>query len=70
MLILRDTTERPEVVQMGAGILVGTDQARIIAESEKLLYLTGQRRTQATRWVAVEIARQPLVSHDAHEYLG
>lgn len=55
---------------MGAGILVGTDQARIIAESEKLLYLTGQRRTQATRWVAVEIARQPLVSHDAHEYLG
>ena len=43
VLILRDTTERPEVVQVGAGILVGTDQARIIAESEKLLYLTGQR---------------------------
>ena len=37
MLILRDTTERPEVVQVGAGILVGTDQAKIIAESEKLL---------------------------------
>ncbi|MDM1019539.1 UDP-N-acetylglucosamine 2-epimerase (non-hydrolyzing) [Acinetobacter sp. VNK23] len=37
VLILRDTTERPEVVQVGAGILVGTDQARIIAESEKLL---------------------------------
>ena len=37
VLILRDTTERPEVVQVGAGILVGTDQAKIIAESEKLL---------------------------------
>ena len=37
MLILRDTTERPKVVQVGAGILVGTDQAKIIAESEKLL---------------------------------
>lgn len=37
VLILRDTTERPEVVQVGAGILVGTEQAKIIAESEKLL---------------------------------
>lgn len=37
VLILRDTTERPEVVQVGAGILVGTDQAKIITESEKLL---------------------------------
>ena len=37
VLILRDTTERPEVVQVGAGILVGTDQGKIIVESEKLL---------------------------------
>lgn len=37
VLILRDTTERPEVVQVGAGILVGTDREKIIAESEKLL---------------------------------
>ncbi|MCH7307466.1 UDP-N-acetylglucosamine 2-epimerase (non-hydrolyzing) [Acinetobacter sp. NIPH 1852] len=37
VLILRETTERPEVVQVGAGILVGTDQAKIIAEAEKLL---------------------------------
>lgn len=37
VLILRETTERPEVVQVGAGILVGTDQAKIIAEAERLL---------------------------------
>ncbi|MCH7336914.1 UDP-N-acetylglucosamine 2-epimerase (non-hydrolyzing) [Acinetobacter sp. NIPH 2699] len=37
VLILRETTERPEVVQVGAGILVGTDQAKIVAEAEKLL---------------------------------
>lgn len=37
VLILRGTTERPEVVEVGAGILVGTDQEKIIQESEKLL---------------------------------
>ena len=37
VLILRETTERPEVVQVGAGILVGTDQAKIITEAERLL---------------------------------
>jgi len=37
VLILRETTESPEVVQVGAGILVGTDQNKIIAEAEKLL---------------------------------
>lgn len=36
-MILRGTTERPEVVEVGAGILVGTDQEKIIQESEKLL---------------------------------
>lgn len=37
VLILRDTTERPEVVDVGAGILVGTDQHKIVTEAEKLL---------------------------------
>lgn len=37
VLILRDTTERPEVVDVGAGILVGTDQQKIVTEAEKLL---------------------------------
>lgn len=38
ILILRDTTERPEVVECGAGILVGTDTDRIVMEAERLLH--------------------------------
>ncbi len=34
---MRDTTERPEVVEVGAGVLVGTNQQKIIEEAEKLL---------------------------------
>ena len=37
ILILRDTTERPEVVEAGAGVLVGTDERVIVAEATRLL---------------------------------
>lgn len=37
ILVLRDVTERPEVVSAGAGILVGTDAARIVGEATRLL---------------------------------
>ena len=37
LLVLREVTERPEVVDAGAGILVGTDRARIEAEATRLL---------------------------------
>lgn len=37
VLILRDVTERPEVVEAGCGILVGTDKAEIIKEFSKLM---------------------------------
>lgn len=37
VLILRDTTERPEVVEVGAGRLVGTDPACIVAQASQLL---------------------------------
>lgn len=37
VLILREVTERPEVVEAGCGVLVGTDIDRIIEECEKLL---------------------------------
>lgn len=30
VLILRDTTERPEVVEVGAGVLVGTNQQKLL----------------------------------------
>lgn len=36
-LILRDKTERPEVVEAGIGRLVGTNRRRIIDETERLL---------------------------------
>ncbi len=37
ILILRDRTERPEVVQVGAGILVGTDPDLIVKEALSIL---------------------------------
>jgi UDP-N-acetylglucosamine 2-epimerase len=37
VLILRDVTERPEVVEVGAGRLVGTDRARIVDSVTQLL---------------------------------
>lgn len=37
VLVLRDTTERPEAVEAGTVRLVGTDRARIVAEARRLL---------------------------------
>jgi UDP-N-acetylglucosamine 2-epimerase (non-hydrolysing) len=37
ILILRDTTERPEVVQAGFGELVGTDATRVLSRTAALL---------------------------------
>lgn len=37
VLILRDVTERPEVVEAGCGILVGTDKAKIVKEFSQLM---------------------------------
>lgn len=37
ILVLRDVTERPELIEAGAGILVGTDAERIVAEGARLL---------------------------------
>jgi UDP-N-acetylglucosamine 2-epimerase len=37
LLVLREVTERPEIVAAGAGLLVGTDSARIEAEGHRLL---------------------------------
>ena len=38
ILILRDTTERPELVESGGGILVGTVQEVIVREVKRLLH--------------------------------
>ncbi len=37
VLVLRNTTERPEAIEAGTGILVGTDRARIVKEATRLL---------------------------------
>jgi UDP-N-acetylglucosamine 2-epimerase (non-hydrolysing) len=37
VLVMRDTTERPEAVEIGTVKLVGTDKIRIIEEAQKLL---------------------------------
>lgn len=37
VLVMRDTTERPEAVEAGTVKLVGTDQATIVAEANRLL---------------------------------
>lgn len=37
VLVMRETTERPEGVAAGTCVLVGTDQLRIVGECEKLL---------------------------------
>lgn len=37
VLILRDVTERPEALEHGSGLLVGTERGRIISAADKLL---------------------------------
>jgi len=37
VVVMRDTTERPEVVEAGAAVLVGTDPARIVDVVSRLL---------------------------------
>ena len=37
LLVLREKTERPEGIATGSSVLVGTDQARIVAEVRRLL---------------------------------
>lgn len=37
VLVLRDETERPEAIEAGTALLVGTDEERIVAEAERLL---------------------------------
>ncbi|HLX60857.1 MAG TPA: UDP-N-acetylglucosamine 2-epimerase (non-hydrolyzing) [Planctomycetota bacterium] len=38
VLVMRDVTERPEAIAAGTARLVGTDRAKIVTESERLLH--------------------------------
>ena len=48
VLVMREVTERPEAVESGTAILVGTDEARIVAEASRLLDDPARYRAMAT----------------------
>lgn len=48
VLVLRDTTERPEAVAAGTVKLVGTDRARVYGETRRLLVDDAEYRRMAT----------------------
>jgi UDP-N-acetylglucosamine 2-epimerase len=48
VLVMRDTTERPEGVEAGAARLVGTQRDRIVAEADRLLRDPSARRAMTT----------------------
>jgi UDP-N-acetylglucosamine 2-epimerase len=48
VLVLRETTERPEVVSSGTGILVGTDPDTIVRHVERLTRDAGQHQDMRT----------------------
>lgn len=48
VLVLRDTTERPEGIEAGVARLVGTDRARIVTEALRLLTDEDARRRMAS----------------------
>lgn len=47
VLVMRDTTERPEALEAGTALLVGTDRARIVHEVSRLLDDPEAYRTMA-----------------------
>ena len=49
VLVMRDTTERPEAVEAGTVILVGTDKERIIMETKRLLEDDGHYQQMAKK---------------------
>jgi len=48
VLVLRDTTERPEAVEAGTVKLIGTDRERVYAETKRLLTDTDEYERMAT----------------------
>lgn len=48
VLVLREVTERPEVIEAGAGRIVGTDAKRIVPEASRLLEDAGAYHAMST----------------------
>lgn len=49
VLVLRELTERPEAAEAGVARIVGTSEARIVGEAERLLDRPGEYRAMARR---------------------
>lgn len=60
VLIMRDTTERPEALEVGSGKLVGTDSKAIIEEVARLL-------TDRDAYMLMTKAQNPYVDGHAAE---
>ncbi len=63
VLILRDTTERPEVVESGWGRLVGTDEELILGEARRLL-------DDDAAWTAMKAGPNPFGDGHAGERIA
>lgn len=48
VLVLRDTTERPEVIETGAGLLVGTEKRNIVMQVNRLYYDAAQHASMCS----------------------
>jgi len=68
VLVVRETTERPEGVEAGGSRLVGTRSERIIAEAERLLYDASayRRMVTATNPYGDGHAAEAIVQHLEH----
>jgi UDP-N-acetylglucosamine 2-epimerase len=53
VLVLRETTERPEVIEAGAGLLVGVDKSNIVSQVEDLL-------SNSKRYDSMCVAQNPF----------
>lgn len=62
VLVMRETTERPEGIAAGTAKLVGTDSATIIAEAEKLL-------DDAAHYAAMSSAHNPFGKGDTAQQI-
>lgn len=60
VLVLREVTERPEVIQAGAGRIVGTDANRIVEEASRLL-------SDPAAYAAMSSAKNPFGDGHAAE---
>src|SRR5690606_32263881 len=63
VMVLRETTERPELLEAGGGILVGTDPSAIGDCIDAL-------REDEVRYVRMRQARNPFGDGHAAEYIG